>query len=33
MFPYTFIFTLWVANAKTKGSGLLDQMVAVIFRI
>jgi hypothetical protein len=33
MVPYVFIFTLWVASGKTNGSGLLDQVAAVIFRI
>jgi hypothetical protein len=33
MFLHIFIFTLRVASGKTKDSGLLDQMVAVIFRI
>ena len=33
MFLYIFVFILWVASGKTKGSGPLDLMVAVIFRI
>jgi len=33
MFPFILMFTLWIASGKTKGSGPLDQMVAVIFRI